>query len=107
LLAFTTLAEGSFAEWRAAHDGHGIRDYPSAAALAALGLDVSITPYPAQHADGRAFLAALKAIGAGTPRPGHRPSSPAALRGAMARFEASGAVATYEVATCLLREEAP
>lgn len=106
LLAFTTLVEGSFAEWRAAHDGdaHGIRDYPPPAALAAMGLDVSVATYPAQHEDARAFLASLKAIGAGTPRPGHRPLSPAALRRAMARFEAAGAVATYEVATCLVRK---
>ena len=35
VLAFTTLVEGSFAEWREAHDGAsaGTPDYPSAATL--------------------------------------------------------------------------
>jgi len=106
LLAFTTLAEGSFAEWRDAHDGDpaGTPDYPSVAMLEDMGLKVSVERYPVRHADARVFLRSLKAIGAGTPRRGHRALSPAALRRVMARFEAMGATATYVVATCLLEE---
>ncbi len=102
-IAFTTLAAGSFAEWRAAHDGAepGTPDYPDAATLAAIGLDVTTETLPVRHADARDFLRSLKAIGAGTPRAGHRPLSPARLRAAMARFDASGATASYVVATCI------
>lgn len=109
LLAFTTLAEGSFAEWRDAHgdDDAGTRDYPSRAALAAMGLAMSVERHPVRHADARDFLHSLKAIGAGTPRPGHRPLPPAALRRAMARFDEGGATATYVVATCLARAVTP
>ena len=96
-IAFTTLSQGSFAEWR----GGGIHDYPDAATLAASGLTVSIETIVEPYADGRAFLRALKAIGAGTPRVGHRPLAPAALRAALADFEAAGSTATYRVATCL------
>jgi malonyl-CoA O-methyltransferase len=104
MLAFTTLAEGSFAEWRDAHDGAsaGTPDYPSAAALEKMGLAVSVERYPVRHADARAFLRSLKAIGAGTPRTGHRALAPAILRRVMRRFEAMGATATYVVANCRL-----
>ena len=102
-LAFTTLAAGSFAEWRRAHRDLrcGIHAYPSADELAAMGLEVSVEALALRHADAREFLQGLKAIGAGTPRPGHRPLPPARLREVMARFEREGATATYVVATCL------
>ncbi len=102
-LAVTTLVAGSFLEWRQAHRDLpcGIRDYPSADQLAALGLDVGIDTHTLRHADARQFLHGLKAIGAGTPRPGHRPLPLARLREVMARFEAEGAIATYVVATCV------
>ncbi|WP_442679904.1 methyltransferase [Sphingomonas sp. ASY06-1R] len=102
-IAFTTLAAGSFAEWRRAHGDLpcGLHFYPEAEALAALGLEVSLERRILHHADARDFLRGLKAIGAGTPQPGHRPLTPAQLRTVMARFEAEGATATYVVATCL------
>ncbi|WP_420137471.1 methyltransferase [Sphingomonas sp.] len=102
-LAFTTLAAGSFAEWQRAHGDLpcGIHAYPSADALRAIGLKVSLETRVLHHADARDFLRGLKAIGAGTPQPGHRPLSPAQLRTVMARFEEEGATATYVVATCL------
>jgi malonyl-CoA O-methyltransferase len=104
LLAFTTLVEGSFAEWRDAHrdDAAGTPDYPSVSTLEAMGLTVSVERYPVRHADAAAFLRSLKAIGAGTPRRGHRALPPASLRRVMRRFEAMGATATYVVATCWL-----
>ncbi|MFA7439850.1 MAG: methyltransferase domain-containing protein [Sphingomonadaceae bacterium] len=102
-LAFTTLAAGSFAEWRAAHGplSAGTPDYPDATTLAAMGVDVSIETHIEQHPDGADFLSALKAIGAGTPRPGHRPLTPAQLRTVMRRFDSCGAVGSYVVATCI------
>jgi malonyl-CoA O-methyltransferase len=84
-LVVTTLAPGSFTQWRAAHEAEGI----------APG-----TPHVAP--DARSFLRSLKAIGAGTSQPGHRPLSPAQLRRVMARFAQSGCEVTYQVVTCHL-----
>jgi malonyl-CoA O-methyltransferase len=102
-LAFTTLAAGSFAEWRAAYGGAlpGTPDYPTAEQLRALGLDVTLETFEHPYEDARDFLRALKAIGAATPRPGYHPLPPAAFREVMARFEAAGARARYVVATCV------
>ena len=102
-IAFTTLAAGSFAEWREAHRGLpcGAHDYPAPEALAKLGLDVTVERHAQHHTDARAFLHALKAIGAGTARAGHRPLAPAQLRAVMRRFEAACAVSTYVIATCI------
>lgn len=102
-LAFTTLAAGSFAEWRAAYGDAtpGTPDYPSPEGLRALGLAVTIETLEHRYDDARDFLRALKAIGAGTPQPGYHPLPPATLREIMARFEADGARARYVVATCV------
>jgi len=102
-LIFTTLATGSFAEWRAAYGEAlpGTPDYPSADALRAIGLEVSIERIDHRYTSARDFLNALKAIGANTPQPGYRPLPPVLLREIMARFEARGAQARYVVATCL------
>jgi malonyl-CoA O-methyltransferase len=101
-LVFTTLAAGSFAEWRAAYGAAaaGTHDYPDISALQACGLEVSIETIEHRHSNARDFLAALKAIGANTPRPGYQPLPPARLRDVMARFEANGSTARYVVATC-------
>lgn len=102
-LVFTTLAAGSFAEWRAAYGAAtpGTPDYPSADALAALGLEVTTETFEHRYDRATDFLRALKAIGAGTPKPGYQPLPPASLREVMARFEAAGARARYVVATCM------
>lgn len=102
-LVFNTLAEGSFAQWRAAYHGRqpGVPDYPTPDALRALGLKVSVETIDHHYASARDFLSALKAIGAGTPRPGYQPLPPALLRQVMDRFEAQGAEARYVVATCI------
>ncbi|MCK2055061.1 methyltransferase domain-containing protein [Methylobacterium sp. 37f] len=113
LLAVATLASGTFAEWRAAHAALGLEAatprYPTRADLAALTipgctLAVSTEPLGESHADGRAFLGALRAIGAGTPGAG-TPLSPGALRRVLRRFEAGGAQVTYEVASLIIRRE--
>lgn len=112
LLAFSTMADASFAEWRAALDAEalasGIPAYPDAAALAALAppgfaATVAIVDFPQAHTDARGFLTGLKAIGAGTPAAGYRPLPPAALRRAMARFDAGERIATYRIGFCLIR----
>lgn len=111
LIAFSTMAQGSFAEWTAALAAEalpsGVPAYPDAKALAALAppgmaAEVTMLDVPQSHADARAFLASLKAIGAGTPAPGYRPLPPAALRRAMARFDAGDRVATYRIGICLI-----
>jgi len=97
-----TLGEGSFAEWRAAHAAEGLTagtpPFPPASAFTG----ASVQRNAEQHSGAREFLHALKAIGAGTADPAHRPLSPRALRRVMARFDASGASVTYEVVTCHL-----
>jgi len=102
-LAFTTLAAGSFAEWRAAYGTAmpGTPDYPSPEELGAFGLEVTIETFEHRYGGARDFLRALKAIGAGTPRSDYHPLPPAILREVMAQFEAGGARASYVVATCI------
>lgn len=106
-LMVTTLAPGSFAEWRAAHEAEGA--VPGTPPFAPLDEFTALSPaaltverHSERHADPRAFLHALKAIGAGTSHPGHRPLGPAELRRVMARFAQSGCEVTYEVVTCHL-----
>ncbi len=113
VIAFSTMAAQSFSEWadahRAEHLTPGTPLYPDAAALTAMvpqglaGL-IDIVDYPQQHADARAFLLGLKAIGAGVSAAGHRPLSAPDLRRAMARFDAGARIATYRVAFCLLHD---
>ena len=113
-LVFTTLGAGTFAEWREAHAAEGLAagtpPFPTVAALAAIlpewqAAAPLVEPEIERHADARAFLHSLKAIGAGTPGLHHRPLPPGALRRVMARFEQAGARSTYEVVTCHYRRE--
>jgi malonyl-CoA O-methyltransferase len=113
LLAFSTMAAGSFAEWAETLAAEGLAAgtpaYPDAAALAALAgqgyeARVEVVDLPQQPPDARAFLRGLKDIGAGTPAPGYRPLAAAALRRAMARFDAGPRIVTYRVGFCLFRK---
>jgi malonyl-CoA O-methyltransferase len=103
-----TLGPGTFAEWREAHAAEGLHagtpDFTPPAAFEALALaePLTVERYRERHDDARAFLAALRAIGAQTASPAHRPLSPGALRRVMRRFEAGGAIVSYEVVTCHL-----
>ncbi|SFF99329.1 malonyl-CoA O-methyltransferase [Novosphingobium sp. CF614] len=104
----TTLGPNSFAEWRAAHTAEGLvsgtPSFPSMEAFAAIGPeDLRVENLIERHVDARSFLRALKAIGAGTARAGHRPLPPGALRRVMARFDRNGREVTYEIVTCHLR----
>ena len=101
----TTLGPGSFAEWRDAHAAEGLDSgtppFAPVETFAALDPENLIVENVVEtHADARAFLRALKAIGAGTAAPDHRPLPPAALRRVMAAFERSTCKVTYEVVTC-------
>jgi malonyl-CoA O-methyltransferase len=96
-LAFATLAQGSFAQWRAAHGDLpcGLHGYPS---LQALGQGAERLHLPQDWGSARGFLRHLKGIGAQVARKGYQPLSPAQLRSVMARFDAAGAHDAYEVA---------
>lgn len=109
-LAFATMAEGSFAEWRAAHGEltPGTPAYPSLDGLARLapaGAQVIVEEETVvqRFADAREFLTHLREIGARVAAQDRPPLSPAALRGVMRRFEAAGATAIYRVAYCRIR----
>jgi len=110
-LLATTLGPGSFAQWRAAHEAEGLsggtpRFAPINAFERLAPMALTIEPVTAHHADAGSFLKGLKAIGAGTPDPAHRPLTPSQLRRVMARFEQCGGIVTYEVVTCHLRSAA-
>ena len=103
---FATLGAGTFAQWRAAHEAQGLeagtRHFAPVAELEAMNMDARVGDLVIQnrvedHADALAFLRSLRAIGAGTPQPSHRPLGPAEMRRVMARFEQQGAAVTYEV----------
>jgi malonyl-CoA O-methyltransferase len=107
-LAFSTLAQGTFTEWREAHAGlvpAGTHEYPGLTSLAGLRLDGIAGEVEAEHfvrtyPTAGAFLHSLRAIGASTPRSGYRPLSPASMRAVMRRFEAAGSTSSYCVAMC-------
>lgn len=110
LLAVATLTAGTFREWRRAHEAAGwpaaTPDYPSADTLRGLSFPGCVTALSLAcvveaHADGRAFLKALRAIGAQTPAV--RPAPPHVLRRVLRHFDEGGARVTYAVATCLIR----
>lgn len=108
-----TLGPGTFTEWRDAHASQGVTSgtlaFTPLADLQALSPTDALTVdrYRERHADARAFLDALRGIGAQTSHSGHRPLSPRALRRVMRRFEANGAIASYEVVTCHVRRANP
>lgn len=104
---FATLGAGTFAEWRAAHAEigavPGTRTFDPAEQIAGFLPEARCAPVTIErivegHDTALEFLRALKGIGAGTPHAGHRPLPSGELRRVMARFEATGAAVTYEVA---------
>jgi malonyl-CoA O-methyltransferase len=108
-LLVSTLAEGTFAEWRAAHEALGLAagtpSYPDRVTLEAIRLDgvprrIDIERFTSSYASGREFLRSLRAIGAATPRPGHQPLSPHRMRKVLQRFEEDGAKVSWHVAFC-------
>ncbi|RVT92825.1 methyltransferase [Sphingomonas crocodyli] len=109
LLAFATMAAGSFDEWRVAVGGDtGVPHYPDAATIRAMApadvtAEVADGSWQWCPGSGRAFLASLKAIGAGVASEGYRPLGPAALRAALDRFDADGATVSYHIAFAFFR----
>jgi malonyl-CoA O-methyltransferase len=112
LLALSTLASGSFVEWRAAHDALGLEpatpDFPAAVSLAQLtpaGMtaEIAVEQIVQCHDDAADLLHGLRGLGATVPRPGRKPLGPRAMRAVMRQFEATGATISYEVAYCLFR----
>ncbi|ARJ65773.1 SAM-dependent methyltransferase [Magnetospirillum sp. ME-1] len=85
-LLLATLGAGTFAQWKDAHRAlgldSGVPDYPTADGPAAWlpGVRVESAPLTLDYADGRDFLQSLEALGAQTPKPGHRPLPPGQLR---------------------------
>lgn len=104
-LAVATLLDGTFGEWKAAHAAlgvdDGVRAFMSEAALRALcvqlGARLEVATVQEHYPDVLQFVRALKAIGAGTARPGH---SPAPLRRVLRAFP-HGITARYRVAYVL------
>lgn len=84
VLAFATLLDGTFQEWRAAHVARGLVDGirafpPERDVMALCGALTSKRRCRAEiatdHFDRPTdFLRSLRGVGAGTPRPGHRPA---------------------------------
>lgn len=102
-LAFAILGDQNFKEWRALLEKSGImpglHEYPS--------VDNFCWPAPYRgsieeeflleyHENGRSFLKSLKKIGAATPRAGHRPVSPSAMKRALKASE-DGFTVSYHV----------
>jgi malonyl-CoA O-methyltransferase len=112
LLALSTLASGSFVEWRRAHEALGLvaatPDFPDAATLAALApagttTTIAIETITQRHDDAADLLRGLRGLGATVPRPGRKPLGPGAMRAVMRQFESMGATISYEIAYCLFR----
>lgn len=105
-LVFSTLASGSFRQWRDAHHAlgleSGVPDFPDVEALPQARIVEQI--FDLEYADGRAFAAELKHIGAGTPAPGHVPLGVGQMRRV---FQALGSpcAMTYHVAHLIISKE--
>lgn len=100
-LLYATIAPGCFPEWRAALDACGLTrgwiDMPELRGI--LDVENRVVDY----GTGLAFLDALRAIGATTPRPGYAPQPPGKLRAALRRLEeTSGGRVTWRIAYGLI-----
>lgn len=104
-LAVVTLLDGTFGEWRAAHArlglDDGVRAFLTEEALqtlcARIGVRVQVETVQEHYPDVLQFVRSLKAIGASTARPGHRPTP---LRRVLRTFP-SGITVSYRLAYLL------
>jgi len=115
-LLFTTLADGTFEEWKRAHREVGVEsgalEYPDTSALRKIMLDgvrgqIDVREMVESYASATDFLHMLRNIGAGTPVASHRPLALPAMRKVMRRFEANGATASYTIVRCCFRRPSP
>jgi malonyl-CoA O-methyltransferase len=95
-VCYATLGPENFPEWRDALAAEGLpagsRMVPELPGTAREQRDTVVYP------SGRAFLAAMKAIGAGEPAPDYRPLPPGAMRRALRRLERDhGASVTWHL----------
>lgn len=106
-LMFSTMAQRSFAEWRAAHQECGAQagtpNYPRLEALRemlAAHADAFVfdEEYVQDFGGARGLHRHLKGIGATVPAEGRLPLSPATLRRVMRAFDDAGGQVTYHVA---------
>lgn len=108
-LAVATLLEGTFAEWKAAHAQLGLDDGVLTFVTEARWQDLcqhmdapcTVETIQEFYPDAMTFVRAVKAIGAGTPRVGHRP----APLGKVLRQFPHGITVTYKVAYLLADPE--
>ena len=105
-LIFSTMGEGSFAQWRAAHEAAGLTPgipaYPSLERLRAM-----LAAYDDAFAfdedcllsckGARGLIAHLKGIGAVVPDDGRKPLPPRDLRRVMDAFDAGGGDDAYQL----------
>ncbi|HEX7876279.1 MAG TPA: methyltransferase domain-containing protein [Sphingobium sp.] len=105
-LIFSTMGQGSFARWRAAHAASGVAagvpDYPGLDDLRAmLGVyDDAFAfdeEYPLSCDGAPGLIAHLKGIGAVVPNEGRKPLPPKDLRRVMAAFDEAGGDDVYQV----------
>jgi len=98
LLAIATLGEGSFVEWREAHERAGlpcgIPDYLPAPAWGPIPpktgpgeWEIMIERVVLQYDNAHDFIQSLKMIGADVPRPGHIPLNPGQMRRLLRQFD--------------------
>lgn len=104
-IAYATIGADCFPEWRAALSACGLRhgtiEMPELPGV--IEEDVRVVDY----ASGIAFLDAMRAIGASTPRPGYVPLPPGCLRRALRQFEGNGkAQATWQIVYGLITPRA-
>ena len=111
-LVFATLLSDAFSEWRTAHDDLGLTagtpDFAAPERLQHFSyqgavLELEQDRLLERHADGQAFVLALKEIGAGVAGPGHKPLSAPKLKRVLERFEAGGSAVTYHLGYGMLR----
>lgn len=115
LLALAMVGERTFVEWRAAHRAVGLQPgtppFPAAQQLrgmfpAAGRLELEEEDYVDHQHSPLDFLRALRAIGADTPAPGHRPLSAGALRRVL-RQMGDAPVVTYHLFYAAWRKPLP
>lgn len=105
-LIFSTMGQGSFARWRAAHGAcglvAGVPDYPALDDVRAMlaGYDDAFVfdeDCPLACGGARGLIAHLRGIGAVVPDAGRAPLPPGALRRVMAAFDADGGEDGYQL----------